>query len=105
MKILNDQEFVEEVLKSDKPVVVDFFADWCGPCKMMGPIFEETANEEEVKDVKFVKVNVDDAPETSSKLGIRSIPTLIIFKNGKAADTNSGVITKERLISWIKSAI
>lgn len=91
-----DQNFEQEVLKSDKPVLVDFWAAWCGPCQMMGPIIEELA--EEVKDkYKVGKLNVDENRETASKYGIMSIPTLIIFKDGKEVRQFVGVQSKENL--------
>jgi thioredoxin 1 len=91
-----DQNFETEVLKSDKPVLVDFWAAWCGPCQMMGPIIEELA--EEVKDkYKVGKMNVDENRETAAKYGIMSIPTLIIFKDGKAVKQLVGVQAKENL--------
>jgi len=91
-----DQNFEAEVLKSDKPVLVDFWAVWCGPCQMMGPIIEDLA--EEVKDMyKVGKLNVDENKETAAKFGIMSIPTLIIFKDGKAVKQLVGVQEKENL--------
>ena len=91
-----DQNFEAEVLKSEKPVLVDFWAAWCGPCQMMGPIIEEIA--EEVKDkYKVGKLNVDENRETASKYGIMSIPTLIIFKGGKEVKQLVGVQSKEGL--------
>lgn len=91
-----DQNFEQEVLKSEKPVLVDFWAVWCGPCQMMGPIIEELA--EEVKDkYKVGKLNVDENRETAAKFSIMSIPTLIIFKNGEAVKQLVGVQAKENL--------
>ncbi|OGI37539.1 MAG: thioredoxin [Candidatus Moranbacteria bacterium RIFOXYD1_FULL_44_12] len=91
-----DQNFEAEDLKSDKPVLVDFWAAWCGPCQMMGPIIEELA--EEVKDkFKVGKVNVDENRETAAKYGIMSIPTLIIFKGGKEMQQLVGAQSKEGL--------
>lgn len=91
-----DENFEQEVLKSDKPVLVDFWAAWCGPCQMMGPIVEELAGE--VKDkYKVGKMNVDENRETAAKFGIMSIPTLIIFKDGKVAKQLVGVQAKENL--------
>lgn len=91
-----DQNFEAEVLKSDKPVLVDFWAVWCGPCQMMGPIIEELAKEVGDK-YKVGKLNVDENRETASKYGIMSIPTLIIFKDGKAVKQFVGVQAKESL--------
>jgi len=91
-----DQNFEQEVLKSEKPVLVDFWAAWCGPCQMMGPIIEELA--EEVKEkYKIGKLNVDENRETASKYGVMSIPTLIIFKGGKEVKQFVGVQAKENL--------
>lgn len=91
-----DENFEQEVEKSDKPVIVDYFAEWCGPCRMMGPIFEEVA--EKVGDkVKFVKVNVDEAPKTAEKYDVMSIPTLIAFKGGEAVETMVGLQDAESL--------
>ena len=91
-----DQNFKHEVLKNDKPVLVDFWAAWCGPCQMMGPIIEELA--EEMKDkYKIGKLNVDENRETASKYGIMSIPTIIIFKSGKEVKQLVGVQSKEGL--------
>lgn len=87
---VTDENFETEVLKSDLPVIVDFFAEWCGPCKMMGPIFEEVGAKYEGK-VKFVKLNVDEARESAMKYGVMSIPTLISFKNGEAVETLVGL--------------
>jgi thioredoxin 1 len=91
-----DQNFEAEVLKSDKPVLVDFWAVWCGPCQMMGPIVEELAKEMGDK-YKIGKMNVDENRETAAKFGIMSIPTLIIFKDGKAVKQLVGVQAKENL--------
>jgi len=95
--ILTDASFNDEVLKSEVPVLVDFWAPWCGPCKIMGPIIEEVAKELEGKPVKIGKMNVDDNPETPMKYGIMSIPTIIIFKNGQPAEQMVGVQAKEKL--------
>ncbi len=92
----SDQNFEAEVLKSDKPVLVDFWAAWCGPCQMMGPIIDELS--EEAKDkFKVGKLNVDESRETASKYGVMSIPTLIIFKDGKDVKQLVGVQSKEVL--------
>ncbi len=100
---LTDKNFEEEVLKSDKPVLVDFWAPWCGPCQMMGPIIEETAKE--VKETaKVGKLNVDENPETAQKYGVMSIPTLIIFKKGENSKQLVGVQSKEVLLDELKKA-
>jgi len=96
-KQLTDQNFEEEVLKSDMPVLVDFYAVWCGPCQMMAPVVEEIAQEMEGK-VKVGKMNVDENPLTAEKYGIMSIPTLILFKNGEAVKTLVGFRGKEEII-------
>ena len=100
----SDATFETDVLKSREPVVVDFWAEWCGPCKMIGPSLEEIAREMQGK-VKITKLNVDENPEVSSRLGIRSIPTLMIFKDGKLASQKVGASPKSELVKWIKSAI
>lgn len=95
---LTDDSFEEEVLKADAdiPVLVDFWAEWCGPCKMVGPVVEELAEEFEGK-AKVGKVDVDSNPETSTKYGIRSIPSLLIFKNGEVVDQIVGAVPKAQL--------
>jgi thioredoxin 1 len=98
-----DQNFEAEVLKSDKPVLVDFWAVWCGPCQMMGPIVEELAKEVAGK-YKVGKMNVDENRETAAKFGIMSIPTLIIFKDGKAVKQLVGVQAKENLKEELEKA-
>ncbi|PIS05235.1 MAG: thioredoxin [Candidatus Buchananbacteria bacterium CG10_big_fil_rev_8_21_14_0_10_42_9] len=95
--ILTDDTFEQEVLKSDKPVLVDFWAPWCGPCKVQGPVIEEISRE--YTKAKIAKMNVDENPETPGKYQILSIPTLIIFKGGEEVDRMIGVQEKEQLIS------
>jgi len=95
-----DQNFEEEVLKSELPVLVDFFAVWCGPCQMMAPVIEEMAKELEGK-VKIGKMNVDESPQTAEKFGIMSIPTLILFKNGEPVKTLQGFRGKEDIVKEI----
>lgn len=94
---LTDESFDEEVIKSKIPVLVDFWAPWCGPCKMQDPIIEELAEEYEGKDIKIAKLNVDEAPKSASKLQVMSIPTLIIFKDGKPIDQMTGVQDKSTI--------
>lgn len=101
---VNDQTFEIEVEKAEMPVLVDFFAEWCGPCKMLGPVVEEIA-EQYVEKIKVVKVNVDDSPESARKYGVRGIPTLIVFKNGEVGATKVGALTESQLISFIDSNI
>lgn len=98
---LTSQNFEEEVLKSEKPVLVDFWATWCGPCKMIAPIFEELA-EEYKNEVKFGKVNVDEQQSLAVKYGVTSIPTLILFKNGEIIKTSVGFCSKSELEKMIK---
>ncbi len=93
---ITDATFAAEVLNSDKPVLVDFWAEWCGPCRMIGPIVEELAGEYEGK-AKITKVDVDVNPQISSQFGIRSIPTLLIFKNGQVVDQIIGAVPKNIL--------
>lgn len=100
MKQINDSNFESEVLKNEKPVLVDFWASWCGPCRALAPVFEEVSTKFEGK-VDFVKVNVDEASETPTKYGIRSIPTLILFKNGEAVETISGSVSSEQIEEFV----
>ena len=93
---VTDATFVDVVLKSDIPVLLDFWAPWCGPCRAIGPIVDELAKEY-VGKVQVVKMNVDENPETPSKYGIRAIPTLIVFKGGEVVDQVTGAVTKDVL--------
>ena len=99
-----DENFDAEVLKSDKPVLVDFWAEWCGPCRMISPALEEIAGALGDK-VKIVKLNVDESPATASKYGIMSIPTLMLFKNGELASRQIGAAPKQKLEQWITTAV
>lgn len=101
---VSDSTFAQDVLHSNVPVVVDFWAEWCGPCRMISPVLEEIATEMGDK-VKIVKMNIDENQQTPSKLGVRSIPTLTLFKNGEAVSTKVGVLPKSKLIEWINSAM
>lgn len=103
MTIVNDSNFKEEVLDAALPVLVDFYADWCGPCKMMAPVVEELAKEYEGR-AKFVKINVDESPETRDKYNIMSIPTFILFRNGAVAHTEIGAVGKNVLAGIIDQA-
>lgn len=104
VKEINDSIFESEVLKSDKPVVVDFWATWCGPCKMLGPIIEEVSEELGDK-VNFVKVNVDENPSSANEFKIASIPTVMVFKNGTPVDTLVGFRPKQSLVGEIQKHI
>ncbi|MCI7486404.1 MAG: thioredoxin [Alphaproteobacteria bacterium] len=99
---LTDNQFSENVLNSKGLVLVDFWAEWCGPCRQLGPILE-AIDEEMGNDVKIYKMNVDDSPETASQFGIRSIPTMFLFKDGKQVDTKVGLNTQSTISSWIES--
>lgn len=97
---VNEENFEREVLQADKTVLVDFYADWCGPCKMLSPIVDEVANE--VSDVKVCKVNIDEARNLAIKFDIMSIPTLLVFKNGNVANSSLGLVSKVKIMDLIK---
>ncbi len=101
---VNDANFADEVLKADKPALVDFWAPWCGPCKALGPLVEALADQYHDK-VKVAKINIDDNPKTAASYGVRSIPTLILFKEGKVLDTLIGLVPKDRLETFLKKAL
>lgn len=101
---VNDDSFEKEVLKSETPTLVDFWAEWCGPCKALAPKIDELANQFEGK-VKVVKVNIDDAPNTPAKFGVRGIPTLILFKGGKVVDSLVGNQPSEKLKELVTKAL
>ena len=96
---IDTSNFQTDVLGSDKPVVVDFWAEWCGPCKMIAPSLEEISNE--MDNVRIAKVNIDENPDIAAQYGVRSIPTLMLFKNGEHADTMVGAQSKSKLVDWI----
>ncbi|MEZ5850581.1 MAG: thioredoxin [Hyphomicrobiaceae bacterium] len=103
--IVNDANFDAEVLKASEPVVVDFFAEWCGPCKAMAPALDTVAKEMAGK-VKVVKIDVDQSPGITQKYRIQAMPTLMVFKDGKVASTQVGaLVQKSKLEAWIKSSI
>jgi thioredoxin 1 len=97
---VTDQNFEQEVLQSSLPVLVDFWAEWCGPCRMVAPIVEQVAQENAGK-LKVVKLNVDENPQTPPKFSIRGIPTLILFKDGKPAATQVGAVAKAQLTAFV----
>ena len=101
---INENNFDEEILKAEKPALVDFWAPWCGPCKMIGPIIEGLAEEYRGR-VKVTKLNVDDNPNKAAAYGIKSIPTLILFKDGKVLDTLVGLVSKDRLIEFVNKGL
>ena len=101
---ITDDAFEEEVLKSDQPVLVDYWAEWCGPCKMIAPILDEISGEYAGR-LKIAKLNIDDNPGTPPKYGIRGIPTLMIFKGGNVEATKVGAVSKSQLTAFIDSNI
>ena len=104
VKDVTDSTFKKEVIEATVPVLVDFWAPWCGPCKAIGPIVEELAAQ--LKDsVKMMKLNVDESQKTAIKYGVRSIPTLILFKDGKVLDTLIGLVPKEKLEAFAKKGL
>ena len=97
---ITDETFEEEVLKSQSPVLVDYWAEWCGPCKMIAPVLEEIAKEYAGR-IKVGKLNIDENPQTPPKFGIRGIPTLMLFKNGNVEATKVGAVSKSQLTAFI----
>ena len=101
---VTDENFESEVIKAGKPVVVDFWAEWCGPCKQIAPILEEISNEMQDQ-VVVAKHNIDQHPNQPTKYGVRGIPTMLLFKNGELKATKVGATTKSNIVSWIKENI
>ncbi len=99
---VTDESFETEVLKSSEPVLVDYWADWCGPCKMIAPVLDEIAEEYQGR-VKVAKLNIDENPSTPPRYGIRGIPTLMLFKNGEVEATKVGAVSKSQLTAFIDS--
>jgi thioredoxin 1 len=102
---VSDATFESEVLKATQPVVVDFWAEWCGPCRMIAPALDEISGTPLGEKVKIVKLNVDENPQTAAKYGIMSIPTLMLFKNGELASRQVGAAPKQKLEQWITGAV
>ncbi len=98
---VTDSSFDEQVLNAPGPILVDFWAEWCGPCKQIAPSLEEIASEMDGK-ITIAKINIDENPETPGRYGVRGIPTLMIFKNGSVADTKVGALPKGQLSSWVE---
>jgi thioredoxin 1 len=103
-KAISDASFPTDVLQSDKPVLVDFWAEWCGPCKMIGPALEEIS-EELADKVTIAKINIDDHPETAGKLGVRGIPTMMLFRGGQKVAEKVGAAPKSALKAWLESEL
>ena len=105
LKELNETNFVDEVLNSKVPVLVDFWAEWCGPCRMLAPTIDELAKEYDQQKIKICKLNVDENPKIAAKYGIMAIPTIIIFKDGKPVEQITGVRNKKEYINLINQYI
>ena len=103
-KAISDTSFDADVLQADRPVLVDFWAEWCGPCKMIGPSLEELSEQLGEK-VTIAKLNIDDNPDAAARYGVRSIPTMILFKNGQPAATKIGAAPKSQLQGWLEGEL
>jgi thioredoxin 1 len=103
-QIVNDQSFHHDVISSEKPVLVDFFAEWCGPCKQMAPALDELA-EEMADQVTIVKIDAEESPEAPTTYGSRGFPTMLLFKNGEVAARKMGAMRKSELKQWLESAL
>ncbi|MCH8488474.1 MAG: thioredoxin TrxA [Oceanicaulis sp.] len=103
-KTVTDDSFDADVLKADGPVLVDFWAEWCGPCRQIAPALEDISNDMAGK-LTIAKVNIDENPMAPSKYGVRGIPTMILFKNGEIAATKVGALPKSKLVEWVQGAI
>ena len=101
---VSDSTFDETVLRASEPVLVDFWAEWCGPCKMIAPFLDDLATDM-VEKVKVAKVNIDENPQTPRKYGVRGIPTMILFKGGQVAATKIGALPKSKLYEWVESVL
>ena len=103
-KAISDASFEADVLQAEKPVLLDFWAEWCGPCKQIGPSLEEIAVEQNAT-LTVAKMNIDENPETPTKLGVRGIPTLMLFRDGEVVATKVGALSKDKLLEWVTSSL
>ena len=104
MKHVTDASFEADVLKAEGPVLLDFWAEWCGPCRQIGPILEELSKDMAGK-ITIAKINIDENPQTPSKYSVRGIPTLMIFKDGQVSATKIGALPKSKLYEWVESSL